>query len=263
MVTLFGLWLWYVGGSASETEALAADPSACAQFDHEHTAWSGLLTKYVRAGDVNYAGFKQTDLPALSAYLRSIEAVCGNDYDTWTREQKLAFWINAYNAYTVKLVLDHYPIRSIRSIGVLPGAAFRERFISLAHLRRRHLSLNDIEHGILRREFAEPRIHFAIVCASRSCPPLRSEAYRARDLEMQLDDNARSFIGDTTKNRFDPATRTLYLSPIFNWFREDFERSADLQEFVARHVDPSTARAIRSGNVHITFLNYDWSLNGR
>lgn len=266
LAVLAGFWAWRAGadGGSSSSEAPAAGPDSCALFDQEHAAWTSILSRFVRAGSVDYAGLERSGLPDLTAYLRSLESVCRGHFDTWTREQKLAYWINAYNAYTVKLILDHYPLRSIRSIGLLPGAAFREDFIPLGALRGKNLSLNDIEHEILRREFREPRIHFAIVCASKSCPALRSEAYRARDLEAQLDDAARSFIRDTSKNRFDAAARTLHLSSIFDWFRADFEGAAGtLPEFVARYADESTARGIRAGSVRVDFLDYDWSLNGR
>src|SRR4029434_9265868 len=133
--------------------------------------------------------------------------------------QRIAFWINAYNAFTLRLILDHYPIASIRRIGWLPGAAFRERFIPMQGLKGETISLDDIENGTLRSAFREPRIHFALVCAARSCPPLRREAYRGADLDRQLDDQARIFLRDATKNRVDAATRTLYLSSIFKWFR--------------------------------------------
>lgn len=264
MIALAVLWAWRAGGSSSEAEARAAGPDTCALFDQEHAAWTSILSRYVRGGSVDYADLKHSGLPDLSAYLRSLDCVRRGDFDQWTQEQKLAFWVNAYNAYTLRLILDHYPVGSIRSIGLLPGAAFREDFIPLRALRGRDLSLNDIEHEILRREFREPRIHFAIVCASKSCPALRSEAYRARDLDAQLADAARSFVRDPAQNRFDAGSRTLYLSSIFDWFREDFEGAAGtLPAFVARYADESTAGAIGAGGVRAEFLDYDWSLNGR
>ena len=219
---------------------------------------------YVKDGLVDYAGLKKDGQADLGAYLGSLESVSRHCYDAWTREQKLAYWIDVYNAYTVRLILDHYPLESIRAIGWLPGAAFREDFIPLERVWGKTLSLDDIEHEIVRKEFMEPRIHFAVVCASRGCPVLRSEAYRAVDLDQQLDEAVRAFVGDAGKNRFDRASRTLYLSSIFKWFREDFERAATtLPEFVARFADEPTASAIRAGSVRIEFLDYDWSLNGR
>ncbi len=233
-------------------------------FDHSHAAWTRLLGRFVRDGSVDYAGLRAgTD--DLRSYLASLEAVRPAAYEAWSRSERLAFWINAYNAYTVRLILEHYPVESIKDIGSLFKSPFSKVFIPLRGLRGRDLSLEDIEHGILRKELREPRIHFAIVCASKGCPALRAEAYRAADLERQLDEAARGFLRDPMKNRIDLASRTLALSPIFKWFREDFEgASGSLPEFVARLVDEPTSRALREGGrFRIEFLDYDWTLNGR
>jgi hypothetical protein len=245
----------------ADTEAKST--AACAPIDHEHAAWSAVLGRYVRDGVVDYAGLKRAGGPSLDGYLTTLQSVCATQYNGWTREQKLAYWVNAYNAYTVKLILNHYPLTSIRSIGVLPLAAFRETFIPMQTLRGKVLSLNDIEHEILRKEFVEPRIHFAINCASKSCPTLRSDAYRASTLDVQLTAAARAFVSDPTKNRYNAATRTLYLSSIFDWFAGDFERaSKTVPAFVARYADPAVAADIASAEVKVEFLEYDWSLNG-
>src|SRR5262249_10247076 len=134
-----------------------------------------------------------------------------------------------------------------------------ERFIPMPGLKGGTVSLDDIENGTLRADFREPRIHFALVCASRSCPMLRGEAYRATDLDRELDDQARVFLADSTKHRFDPATDTLYLSSIFKWFRADFEAAAgSLPAYVTRYLnDPR----VTAPGVRIEFLDYDWSLN--
>lgn len=240
-----------------------AQAAAATGPDRDHAAWSRLLGRHVSHGLVDYAALAR-DRAELDAYLGSLEAVERSDLEAWPRADQLAFWINAYNAYTVKLVLDHRPLRSIRSIGLLPGAAFSRKFIPLERAAGARLSLDDVENRILRERFREPRIHFAIVCASRSCPVLRAEAYRGRELDGQLDDAARAFVRDPARNRWDPATRTLRLSSIFKWFRGDFEAAAGtLPAFFARWVDGPTAEAIRGGEVRIEFLDYDWSLNGR
>jgi hypothetical protein len=248
---------------AALTVLLAAPLGAapCSQADHEHAAWTALLRRWVNDGRVDYAGWLRAGRAPLEAYLKQLSGTCGRDYETWSRAQRLAFWINAYNAFTVELILDHYPIASIRKIGWLPGAAFRRQFIPMPELRGGVISLNEIEHDTIRADFAEPRIHFALVCASRSCPPLRSEAYRGADLDRQLADQARVFLGDATKNRFDAAANTLYLSAIFDWFAVDFRAAAgSLQAFVAPYLaDP---RAALPG-VRIEYLDYDWSLNDR
>jgi len=240
--------------------ATSAAASECAPIDHTHAAWTAIVGRAVRDGRVDYAGLAR-DPGALVAYLATLSGTCQRDYDGWTRDQRLAFWLNAYNAFTVKLVVDHYPIASIRKIGWLPGAAFRQAFIPMPGLEGRTISLDDIEHGTIRPEFHEARVHFALVCAARSCPPLRGEAYRAADLDRQLDDQGRTFLRDPAKNRFDAARKRLLLSPIFKWFREDFEAAAgSLPAFVARYLDTP---GVSAPDVTVEFLDYDWALNDR
>lgn len=255
---------WDPSHSVQSREAVglrAAAPRVAGAFDHSHKTWSAVLARYVHDGRVDYRGLDREGRPALDGYLQALQAAAPQE-PAWTRQQRLAYWINAYNAYTVRLILDHYPVESIRSIGLLPGAAFRTRFIPLGVDRRHGLSLDDIEHGILRKRFQDARVHFAIVCASKSCPSLRSEAYRSGDLDDQLDDAARRFLQDPRKNWFAPDTNTLYLSSIFKWFGEDFERDGGtLQAYVARYWEGSVATQLRSPRV--VFQEYDWSLNGR
>lgn len=233
----------------------------CLKMDHAHGAWNSLLQSWVSDGRVDYTGLKKSAHAPLEAYLDKLSATCAPDYVKWSREQRLAFWINAYNAFTVKLIIDHHPISSIRKIGFLPGAAFRRRFIPMPGLKGATISLNDIENDTIRADFSEPRIHFALVCASLGCPALRKDAYRASDLDRQLDEQARLFLNDTNKNHFDPQTNTLYLSPIFKWFRADFEAAdGSVAAYVARYLsDPR----ISEPGVKIAYTEYDWSLNGR
>lgn len=247
------------GGSDSEAPGGTGERQS---FDHQHTSWARVLRDHVEAGEVDYDRLARKEAPQLDAYLSSLRSVGEADYRGWSRAEKLAFWINAYNAYTVRLILDHYPLESIRDIGVVPGAAFRKRFIDLPWFSRNELSLDDIEHRTIRARFQEPRIHFALVCAARGCPELRSEPYLAKSLDRQLDDATRRFLRDPTKNRFDAEKRTLYLSPIFDWFEDDFEQGdATLTDFVAKHADQKMAKAIEAGNLRIEHLDYDWSLN--
>jgi len=233
---------------------------ACTAVVPTHAAWTAILDRFVEAGRVDYAGLGANGAEELDAYLAILSGACASDYERWTTPEKIAFWLNAYNAFTVRLILDHYPIASIRKIGWLPAAAFRQKFIPMDGLKGGSISLDDIEHRTLRSAFREPRIHFALVCAARSCPPLRQEAYRGADLDRQLDDQARTFLRDPTKNRFDAATRTLHLSSIFSWFRSDFEEARrSLWDFVAPYLDvPGGGHEPR-----IEFLEYDWRLNDR
>jgi len=231
-------------------------------LDPEHGAWTALLGRFVSGGLVDYRRLAAEGAPDLDTYLGSLSAVEEAEYLSWSREERLAFWIDVYNAFTVRLILDHYPLKSIRSIGFLPGAAFRRRFIPMRVQRGGKLSLDHVEHRILRKEFDEPRIHFAIVCASTSCPVLRPEAYRARDLDAQLEDATRTFLADETRNRIRPGN--VRLSQIFRWSRADFERAAgSVARFAARYVDEPAAAALRDPAVRVKHLDYDWSLNGR
>jgi hypothetical protein len=237
---------------------------AGARLDHEHAAWTAVLSRFVADGRVDYRGLKARGGPELDAYLRSLEAVGPEAYAAFTREQRLAFWVNAYNAYTVKLVLQHYPIASIRKIGWLPLAAFFQHFIPLRAVGDKPMSLNDIEHAQLRAGLREARIHFAIVCASRSCPPLRSEAYRASAVEAQLDEAARGFVRDAFRNRVVPATGSAEVSRIFKWFRGDFTRDGrTLGEFIAQYAEPAEAELLRRKGNNLGFLRYDWGLNAQ
>jgi hypothetical protein len=235
--------------------------AACTNIDQTHSRWTDVLARSVDQGWVDYTRLQRDGQPALDAYLASLSGTCASDYERWTRAERIAFWINAYNAFTVRLILEHYPIASIRKIGWLPLAAFRQRFIPMEGLKGRFISLNDIENGTLRSAFHEPRIHFALVCGARSCPPLRSEAYRGVDLDHQLDDQGRTFLRDPTKNRLDAATKTLYLSSIFKWFRDDFEEEAgSLETFVSRYLGEDE---MLPADPRVEFLDYDWRLNDR
>jgi len=242
---------------------LSTETTSCASIERQHSAWSSLLRRYVHDGLVDYEGLKRQGVAELNNYLATLSSVRTADERAANRDERLAFWINAYNAFTVKLILDHYPVRSIRSIGLLPLAAFKEKFIPMPGLRKRGLSLDEIENDILRKELGEPRIHFAVVCASKSCPKLRSQAYRADGLDLQLDQAARDFIQDSSKNRYDAAKRAFYASSIFKWFRADFERAkGSLAAFIGQYSQPDVAAALKQGDVRIEFLDYDWSLNG-
>ncbi len=254
---------------------LLTTPAWAAPFDHQHAAWSALLKAHVvvaadgTSSRVDYAGFK-TDQVALSAYLATLSAVSDDEYTHWTAPQRLAFLINAYNAFTVSLILTRYPdVTSIKDLGSLFSSPWRKSFFTL---RGEQHSLDDIEHKMIRAPgaFHEPRIHFSVVCASIGCPMLRDEAYVADRLEAQLEDGLRRFLSDRSRNRFNPATGRLEVSHLFDWYQGDFTNgphgltsvAAALAKYADRLTDDPVARtAIQAGTVPIAFLDYDWRLN--
>jgi len=235
--------------------ALLATPAVA--FDHSHAAWDALLRKHVvlleggKASQLRYAGVAQ-ERAALRQYLQELSSVGEAEFQAWSPPQQVAFLINAYNAYTVEKILTRYPeIRSVWDFGKFFGNPFRDEFFTLLG---RKTSLDAIEHGILRKRYAEPRIHFALNCASVGCPMLREEAYVAPRLEQQLEEQTVRFLSDRSRNRFREGR--LEVSMIFDWFRDDFEpREAFLLRYAALLGVPPGARP------KLAFLDYDWSLN--
>ncbi len=225
-------------------------------------------------GRVDYAGLA-TDPAALR---ETATALAGTDpvgLAEASEPERLAFWINAYNALTLQLIVDHWPIALTdtnapsESIRQIPDAWTARRFVVSGRL----LSLDDIEHAILRKEIGNPLLHFGLVCASKGCPPLRREPYRAADVIPRLQEQARTFLSAPENLRYDAATKTLHLSPLFDWFRDDFkgpygkplakgfdQASSGLLHF-ARTYGPEPLRARMAETQGITFLDYDWGLN--
>lgn len=222
--------------------------------------YARVLERYTVAVDdiastrVDYAGLRGSeDWTALVRSLR--ESDPGR---LGSRNEKLTFWINAYNVLAIDVVRRHYPVDSIRSIGSFISPVWKKE---AGEIRGRAYTLHEIEHEILR-PMGEPRIHGAIVCASLSCPPLRREPYRAAELDAQLEDNVRRWLADPRKGaRIDRATKTLTLSPILDWFEEDF--AGGVVPFVQAHVPADEAAWIRSQEkaLRIRHFDYDWSLN--
>jgi hypothetical protein len=218
---------------------------------NDHRLFDQVLQAHVSDGFVDYGGIQADE--RFRMYLDYLENA---DPDSLaTRDEKLAFWINAYNALAIKGVLDGLSTGSFLS---------RLRFFSTDHrLAGRQIDLDDLEHEIII-PFAEPRVHFAIVCASSSCPKLRSEAYVADRLEQQLELNTRAFINNQTKNRIDKTHRTARISKIFDWYADDFEaHSTTVQQYLGQYVDdPEIAQGLRNDEYQVWYLDYDWSLNG-
>ena len=279
--------LWFAACSPTKpfsqaVSGLSSKSTASKEFDHSHSKFDLLLKKYVDDGWVDYKGII-SDKTLFYEYLNVIGNVEASLYKNWTQEQKLAFWINAYNAFTIQAVFERYPIKERSLIGLffpqnsilqISGIWSRLKFKAVGQ----YLTLGHIEHDILRKSFNEPRIHFAIVCASRSCPDLRVEAYRADILEIQLNDQTLKFINNSQKGvRWDTGKQVLYVSKIFKWFKEDFKKKSStinlsidspmLNKPVIRFIDfyikDESLKNIIAGDQHIkvSYLHYDWRLN--
>jgi hypothetical protein len=253
-------------------------PHGLAQFDHGHATWAQLLKKHVvvvdggKASQVRYAEFQQ-DRAQLKAYLDTAAKVSATEYKGWNKSQQLAFLINVYNAATVEKILTRYPnIKSIWDFGKVFGNPFKDRFIRLLDTE---MSLDNIEHDTIRAEgaFNDPRIHFAVNCASIGCPMLREEPYVAERLDAQLEQQTVRFLSDRTRNRYNPTAKALEVSKIFDaspWYGGDFRRGwkgyATLESFFAKHAavladKPEDQQLIRDQKAAIKHLDYDWALN--
>ncbi len=246
---------------------------AAAGFDHSR--WDSLLTEYVEVLEggkitkVDYGGIANVQTE-LTGYLRQLSQITRDRFDTWPEAEQLAFLINAYNAWTVDLILTRYPdLHSIKDLGSLFQSPWKKKFIFLLEKER---SLDDIEHVLIRGSgrYNEPRIHFAVNCASIGCPALRNQAYRGDILEKQLDEVTRLFLSDKSRNRSGDAE--LQVSSIFKWYREDFERNwrgaNSLPQFLALYrgslgLSRPETEALVAGEFDITFLDYDWKLNSK
>jgi len=246
--------------------AFASSAAFAQSFDHSHGIWNGLVGKHVvlaaggKASRVRYAEFGG-DRPVLKAYLDTLSAVTEMEFGRWTKHQQMAFLINAYNAFTVELILAHYPVKSIKDIG---GDLFNNRWKKrFFRLLGQDFSLDQIEHGMLRKPgvYNEFRVHFAVTCASIGCPMLREEAYAADRLEPQLEEQARRFLSDRTRNRY--ANGRLEVSKIFDWYGADFEPLQKVFVLYAEQLadTPADRNIVAAGKAPISFLEYDWTLN--
>ena len=227
----------------------------------DHGPWDALLKKHVvlleggKASQLDYAGVA-AEREALRGYLASVSAVKEAEFNGWPKPEQMAFLINAYNAYTVEKVLTRYPeIRSIWDFGKVFGNPFRDEFFRLLGART---SLDGIEHGMLRKRYGEPRVHYALNCASVGCPMLREEAYSGVHLEKQLEEQALRFLSDRSRNRYRDGR--LEVSKIFDWYKEDFEPRERYFQRYAREL--GIPAGLGSSSVpRLAFLDYDWSLN--
>lgn len=220
----------------------------------DHSLYAGLLKKYVNHGVVNYQGFNNEE-PVLDQYLKVLQTV---DSNMLSRHEQFAFYINAYNAWTIKLILSVYPgVKSIKELGSLFKSPWKKK---ICRIDGKIMTLDDIEHGILRPRFKDPRVHFAINCAAKSCPPLRSEPYQGNVLDQQLDEMTGAFVNDFESNRLE--NQTLYVSRIFKWFKKDFNN--DIIGFFLKYTKGNLKTQLEADKekIKVKYLDYNWSLNG-
>ena len=218
-----------------------------------HEEWTSLLQKHVnKAGLVNYKGFIK-DSMKLNAYLSKISA--NAPANSWSKDEKMAYWINAYNAFTVKLITSNYPVKTIKELGannpiIFVNTAWDKKFFSIGN---KSMTLNTIEFKIIKK-FADARTHFAINCASISCPKLLDVAYEAKTLNAQLDQQGKAFLADTDKNKVSATNPKL--SSIFKWYSGDFEKGQTKIAFINKYANPQI-----NTNANLDYLDYNWNLN--
>lgn len=238
--------------------------TAHSDFDHSHALFTKVLQSVATVNGpvttINYKKLK-TSPNELNNYLMQLSAVNKKTFQTWSRQQQQAFLINAYNAFTLKLIIKHYPVKSIKKIGGFFSNPWKIKFF---HLLEEETYLDHIEHGILRKKYNEPRVHFAVNCASIGCPALRGEAFTAEKLNDQLNEQAKLFLRDQSRNKLNSSKKELQLSKIFDWFEEDFTKNGStVAAFVAPHItdDKKIQEDLKKGLYSVSHLSYDWGLN--
>jgi hypothetical protein len=246
VIIIFLIFSLPVSGTAADP-----DPSITAV---DHGIYAELLSKYVKKGVVNYQGFKSEEA-RLDQYLKILEKV---NSAKLSRKEQFAFYANAYNAWTIKLILSGYPgVQSIKDLGSFLQSPWKKK---IARLDGDIVTLDHIEHDILRPRFKDPRVHFAINCAAFSCPPLNSEPYWGSRLDRQLNESTRGFINDPKQNYIEGTT--LYVSKIFKWFRSDFDD--EIIGFFIKYATGDFKKELENMEnvLKVKYLHYDWSLNG-
>jgi len=234
------------------TTASAAEP--------DYSAWTEILsTHYNPAKGMDYERLRREDYPKLTKLVDTLSSV---DVGSLTRDEQLAYWMNLYNVSTITLIVDNYPVDSIRDLSKSLINKYQVFDREVVPSGGRMVSLNEIEHEKIREGFSDPRIHFAINCAARSCPPMRQEAFVGARVDAQLEEQARSFINHNVRVELEGDKATLEVTKIMDWFEEDFEKAGGVAAFVKKYltgddaVKLSTAKRIR-----VDHFDYDWTLN--
>jgi hypothetical protein len=262
---LFGLFAAHQAAAAPDADLwerwTAHDDTSAETIDH--AAWTGFLGEYLHEDDedvtrLDYGGVEAADRERLDRYIERLEGVSISDY---SRAEQFAYWVNLYNAVTVDVVLEHYPVESIRDIDISPGWFSSGPWgAKLVTVEGEELSLDDIEHRILRPIWSDPRIHYAVNCASVGCPDLQPDAFTAVDMEDQLDRAARGYVNDSRGFTIDD-NNDLIVSSIYHWFQEDFgESELQVIKHLQEYADESGAAMIERRTEYDSH-RYDWSLN--
>ena len=227
----------------------------CYSFDHTHALFDKILKANVYfKGKQAYVDYKslKTESRQLEEYLQNLSSLGAEEFEKFTTPQKMAFLINAYNAFTVKLILNYYPVTSIKKVGSFLSSPWNFKFF---HFLGQKQTLNFIEHDLLRKKFNDPRIHFAIVCASLSCPNLQNFAYRADRLEAQMEHAEKFFLGDQKKNNYHKEKNKLKVSKVFKWFGDDFKKKhGSVENYLIQKFKTQE-------EPKISYLRYNWLLN--
>ncbi len=219
-----------------------------------HDLCNQVLQEHVEDGRVDYAKLKANP----EQFEKYLDQLATAKPDKMSYNTQMAFWINAYNALIIKGVIDRYPIKSVKKVKLFNGFFSRLKF----HVAGETYSLDHIEHDIIRKEFVDPRIHFALVCASISCPPIESTVYLPETVEERLDAVTLKFVTDPEKVRLDRDKRRVYLSKIFKWYKKDFTEGYEgVADFLSDYLSPDDAEFVLTENVEFHYLDYDWNLN--
>ena len=244
------IFLYHFRVEADSRTQLSVDE---ASFSHD--LFNQVLQEHVdKAGRVNYRKLKANP-EKLEKYLDLLAVAKPMEL---SYNAQLAFWVNAYNALVIKGVIDHYPTTSVRKVKWFGGFFYRLKF----QVAGKTYTLNQIEHGIIRTEFVDPRIHFVLVCASTSCPPIENSAFSAEDIEERLETATFNFVQNPEQVRIDRVKRRVYLSKIFKWYDEDFREGYDgVADFLTDYLPPEDADFVSTDNIKFHYLDYDWTLN--
>ena len=236
---------------------LGVPNSAAEEFDHSHKNYDQLLQDQVKDGLVNYKAIK-VDPEVLNGYLDTLGKVEKATFNAWPEKERLTYLINLYNAATIKLIVDNYPVKSIRDINKEGAGPWK---LNVVNLFGKKISLDALEHDIIRKNYNEPRIHFALVCAALGCPKLPNWAFVSLKLEQQLEARTKLYLADKSINYIDEGNKTIYLSSIFNWFAGDFKKThSTVLDFVKQYLPADEANKLNP-NFRVNYTEYDWNLN--